>query len=72
MLLTWTVVPAPEGQLGHGLDAEVQRLGLLETANPGLDEAEAAKLSCTPNIERRAAGTVRCRQSARLDVCCRR
>jgi hypothetical protein len=48
VLLTWTVVSAPEGQLAHGLDAEVQRLGLLETANPGLDEAEAAKLARLP------------------------
>jgi hypothetical protein len=48
LLLTWTVVPAPEGRLAHGLDAEVQRLQLLQTANPGLDEAEAARLSRLP------------------------
>lgn len=48
VLLTWTVVPAPEDQLGHGLDAEVQRLALLQTANPGLDEAEAPKLARLP------------------------
>jgi hypothetical protein len=48
LLLTWTVVPAPEGRLSHGLDAEVQRLQLLQTANPGLDEAEAARLSRLP------------------------
>ena len=34
--------------LAHGLDAEVQRLALLQTANPGLDESEAAHLSRLP------------------------
>jgi hypothetical protein len=48
VLLTWTVVPAPEGRLLHGLDAEVQRLELLQTANPGLDEEEAARLARLP------------------------
>jgi hypothetical protein len=48
VLLTWTLVPAPEGRLSHGLDAEVQRLSRLQTANPGLDEAEAAGLSRLP------------------------
>jgi hypothetical protein len=48
VLLTWTVVPGPEGRLAHGLDAEVQRLGLLQTANPGLSEDEAAHLARLP------------------------
>jgi hypothetical protein len=48
VLLTWTVVPAPEGHLAHGLEAEVQRLALLQTANPGLDETEAARLARLP------------------------
>jgi len=48
VLLTWTVVPAPEGLLLQGLDAEVQRLALLQTANPGLDEPEAAHLARLP------------------------
>jgi hypothetical protein len=48
ILLTWTVVPAPEGRLAHGLDAEVQRLALLQTANPGLGEDEAARLARLP------------------------
>jgi hypothetical protein len=48
VLLTWTVVPAPEGLLSHGLDAEVQRLALLQVANPGLDESEAAHLARLP------------------------
>ena len=48
VLLTWTVVPAPEGRLAHGLDAEVQRLALLQTANPGLSEDEAARLARLP------------------------
>ena len=48
VLLTWTVVPAPEGRLSRGLDAEVQRLALLQTANPGLDETEAAQLARLP------------------------
>jgi hypothetical protein len=48
VLLTWTVVPAPEGRLSHGLDAEVQRLALLQTANPGLSEDEAARLARLP------------------------
>jgi hypothetical protein len=47
-LLTWTVVPAPEGKGAHGLDAEVLRLQLLQTANPGLDEEEAAHLARLP------------------------
>jgi hypothetical protein len=47
-LVTWTVVPAPEGRLVHGLDAEVLRLQLLMTANPGLDEDEAAHLARLP------------------------
>ncbi len=48
VLLTWTVVAVPEGRLLHGLDAEVQRLELLQTANPGLDEEEAARLARLP------------------------
>jgi hypothetical protein len=48
VLLTWTVVPAPEGRLPHGLDAEVQRLSLLQVANPGLTEDEAARLARLP------------------------
>jgi hypothetical protein len=48
VLLTWTVVPAPEGRLSHGLDAEVQRLALLQIANPGLSEDEAARLARLP------------------------
>jgi hypothetical protein len=48
VLLTWTVVPAPEGRLSHGLDAEVQRLALLQIANPGLSEEEAARLARLP------------------------
>lgn len=48
VLVTWTVVPAPEGSLLHGLEAEVLRLQLLQMANPGLDEEEAARLSRLP------------------------
>lgn len=48
VLLTWTVVAPPEEQSAHGLEGEVQRLGLLQTANPGLDEDEAARLSRLP------------------------
>lgn len=47
-LTTWTAVPAPEGRLVHGLEAEVLRLQLLLTANPGLDEEEAARLARLP------------------------
>jgi len=47
-LSTWTAVPAPEGRLAHGLEAEVLRLQLLLTANPGLDEEEAARLARLP------------------------
>ncbi len=45
---SWTVVPTAEGQLARGLDAELQRLQLLQTANPGLDETEAARLARLP------------------------
>lgn len=48
VLSTWTVVAAPEGLLAHGLDAEVQRLALLQMANPGLDDSEAAHLARLP------------------------
>jgi hypothetical protein len=48
VLSTWTVVAVPEGRLGRGLEAEVQRLQLLQTANPGLDETEAARLARLP------------------------
>jgi hypothetical protein len=48
VLLTWTVVPAPTERLSHGLDAEVQRLALLQVANPGLSEDEAARLARLP------------------------
>ncbi len=47
-LQTWTVVATPEGHLGRGLDAEVFRLQLLQTANPGLGETEAAHLARLP------------------------
>ena len=48
VLATWTVVPAPEERLSHGLDGEVQRLALLQIANPGLSEDEAARFLGLP------------------------
>jgi hypothetical protein len=48
ILLTWTAVGVPEGQPAHGLEGEVRRLQLLQTANPGLDEEEAARLARLP------------------------
>ena len=47
-LETWVVVARPEGRLSPGLDAEVQRLGRLQVANAGMDEAEAARLARLP------------------------
>ena len=47
-LQTWTVVAFAEGRLTHGLDAEVQRLQRLQTANPGLGDADAARLARLP------------------------
>jgi hypothetical protein len=47
-LESWTVVSLDEGRLRKGLDAEVQRLERLRTANPGLDESEAARLARLP------------------------
>jgi hypothetical protein len=48
VLESWTVVSVDDGHLGRGLDAEVQRLERLQTANPGLDESEAARLARLP------------------------
>lgn len=48
VLVTWTAVGVPEGQPAHGLEGEVLRLRLLQTANPGLDEEEAARLARLP------------------------
>ncbi len=48
VLSTWTVVPSADARPGHALEAEVQRLQLLQTANPGLDETEAARLARLP------------------------
>ncbi|MGO8968461.1 MAG: hypothetical protein ACLQDQ_02725 [Myxococcaceae bacterium] len=48
LLSTWTVVASADSRPAHALDAEVQRLQLLQTANPGLDETEAARLARLP------------------------
>jgi hypothetical protein len=45
---TWIVLGATEDRLFRGLDAEVERLGRLQVANPGLDETEAARLARLP------------------------
>jgi len=45
---TWIVLGTAEDRLSRGLDAEVERLGRLRVANPGLDETEAARLARLP------------------------